>query len=210
MAQTEHTIIDAFTSPTVDDRVSALENQMKSHVHDGRETRTVSIQGLLGSLLNTDFLIPNTDGDLHITSGTTTLTADKYYNNLIIDSGATLATANFRVFAKSILNNGTISSNGNNGGNAGSNGGSAVSGTLPAAGGGGGGSKGTGGGIALGGGLGGENSSDVTGGSISRTVSILGGNGGAGESVAGGGAGGQAHRARRSSSGSASGINPGR
>jgi hypothetical protein len=57
------------------------------------------------------------DGDTTISSNTT-LTADKFYNNLTIDSGYTLNTGGYRVYVKGTLtNNGTISNNGGNGGN---------------------------------------------------------------------------------------------
>jgi len=49
------------------------------------------------------------DGPLHVAAGTTTLTRDMFYTTLLIDPGATLETAGFRVFAQtSIVNNGTI------------------------------------------------------------------------------------------------------
>lgn len=57
------------------------------------------------------------DGDVTI-SGTTTLTSDMYYNNLVVTG--TLNTANWRVFIKGTLSgNGTIQNNGGNGGNGG-------------------------------------------------------------------------------------------
>ena len=53
------------------------------------------------------------DGDVNITSGTTTLTRDMYYDSLDIDAGATIATAGFRIFVADILTlDGTISGNG--------------------------------------------------------------------------------------------------
>jgi len=49
------------------------------------------------------------DGALHVTSGTTTLVRDMFFTTLLIDAGATLETAGFRVFAEtSIVNDGTI------------------------------------------------------------------------------------------------------
>ncbi len=50
-----------------------------------------------------------TDSDVTIASGTTTLTKDMYYNNLTVNSGATLFTNGFRVFVKgTFTNNGTV------------------------------------------------------------------------------------------------------
>jgi hypothetical protein len=67
------------------------------------------------------------DGDVHVTSGTTTLTRNMFYNTLLIDSGATVNTKSFRIYAKvSVTNNGTIM--GDTGGSAsGQTGGAAVS-----------------------------------------------------------------------------------
>jgi hypothetical protein len=54
-----------------------------------------------------------TDGDVVI-SVDTTLTRDMYYNTLVINSGVTLTTGGYRIFAfTSIENNGTIARNGN-------------------------------------------------------------------------------------------------
>lgn len=55
------------------------------------------------------------DGDATISSNTT-LTSDKYYNNLTINSTFTLSTGGYRIFVKGTLtNNGTIANNGSNG-----------------------------------------------------------------------------------------------
>lgn len=62
------------------------------------------------------------DGNVTI-SADTTLTSDKYYENLTIDSGKTLNTGGYRVFVKNTLTlNGLITRNGNNGGNGGNGG----------------------------------------------------------------------------------------
>lgn len=42
------------------------------------------------------------DGDVNISTDTT-LTSDKFYNNLTVDAGVTLTTAGYRVFVKNIL-----------------------------------------------------------------------------------------------------------
>ena len=55
------------------------------------------------------------DGDVTISSNTT-LTSDKFYNNLTINSTFTLNTGGYRIFVKGTLtNNGTIANNGSNG-----------------------------------------------------------------------------------------------
>ena len=57
------------------------------------------------------------DGDVTI-SVDTDLSADKYYNDLTINSGKVLNTKGYRIFVKGTLtNNGTIKNNGGNGGN---------------------------------------------------------------------------------------------
>lgn len=67
------------------------------------------------------------DGDVTITSGTTTLTQDMFYDNLTLNDGAILKPDGYRVFVKSTLKrlgtgkfqyNGANGSNGTNGGNA--------------------------------------------------------------------------------------------
>lgn len=62
------------------------------------------------------------DGSVSITSGTTTLTRDMYYQNLTISGTGVLKTANFKVFVAGILNltgagTGAITQSGGNGGN---------------------------------------------------------------------------------------------
>lgn len=57
------------------------------------------------------------DGNL-VVSTTTTLTADKFYNNLTIDSGVIFNCGGYRLYtAGNLINNGTIRNNGNSGGN---------------------------------------------------------------------------------------------
>lgn len=64
-----------------------------------------------------NFFGDGSDGDVTI-SGNTTLTRDMFYNNLTINTGITLTTANYRIFVKDTLtnNNATtgIVNNGNN------------------------------------------------------------------------------------------------
>lgn len=57
------------------------------------------------------------DGNVTIPSGTTTLTSDKFYDTLTVQSGGVLKTAQFRVMCKTLCqvqSGGTIQSNGNN------------------------------------------------------------------------------------------------
>jgi len=57
------------------------------------------------------------DGDATISSNTT-LTADKYYDNLTVNSGVTLNPGGYRIFVKNTLTvNGSIARNGGNGSN---------------------------------------------------------------------------------------------
>lgn len=60
------------------------------------------------------------DGDITITSGTTTLTRDMYYNNLTLNTGAILNANSYLIFVKGTLTQegtGKIKNNGGNGGN---------------------------------------------------------------------------------------------
>jgi len=62
-----------------------------------------------------NFFGDSSDGDATITSGTTTLTEDKNYSKLTIDSGATIATAGYRIYVNGFfVNNGTVSNNATN------------------------------------------------------------------------------------------------
>ena len=133
------------------------------------------------------------DGNVTISSDTT-LTADKYYDNLTVNSGITLTPAGFRIFVQNVCTiYGTITGNGNTGGaganSSGSTGGNG--GTAGAA-------------LADGylkgalagrtGGAGGSNNASGTAGTAGvNTSNSIGSNGvagGAGGSVSGGGAGG--------------------
>ena len=66
------------------------------------------------------------DGNVHLTSGTTTLTRDEYYDTLTMDDGAVIKTAGFRVYIRTKLigpstqssGGAIIQMNGGNGGNA--------------------------------------------------------------------------------------------
>jgi hypothetical protein len=87
--------------------------------------------------LNTQFFGDGSDGDVTISSGTTTLTRDMFYNNLTISGTGILDCARYRVFVKNVLNIENASANSlvptsvsGNGGNAsGATNGSAPAGT---------------------------------------------------------------------------------
>src|SRR3990167_4303737 len=79
------------------------------------EFADVSVGG--SSIARQDIFGDGSDGDGTI-SVNTTLTTDKFYDDLTINSGITLTTVGYRIFSKGILtNNGTIANNGGNGGN---------------------------------------------------------------------------------------------
>lgn len=137
------------------------------------------------------------DGNVTIASGTTTLAADMYYNNLTISSGAVLVPNGYRIFVLDTLTNaGTIRNNGNSGTNAsgitkGTGGASTATGTLMGTTAGGDGGQGTSSVSAIGGGGGGAGAS---GGLIymqarniinTGTIEANGGNGGNGASYSG-------------------------
>jgi hypothetical protein len=114
------------------------------------------------------------DGDLTISSGTTTLAGDAYYNNLTVDAGARLNTANYRVFVRGTLtNNGAVSCNGGDasGQTAGTFTPNTVYGTSPA------------------GGAGGTTGAGTNGGNTSQALGNAGGAGGASDGGVGANAG---------------------
>lgn len=128
------------------------------------------------------------DGNVTISSGTTTLTRDMYYNNLTMSGTGILSTSGYRVFVKGILDLtaaqvGAIQWNGNNGNNASA----ATGGAAPAAQ-----AGGTVGAINAGGSgttattANGGNGTAGTIGNSNTTVSGIGGSGGTGTSGGGG------------------------
>lgn len=120
---------------------------------------------------NTGFYPPAQDGDVTISSNTT-LIRDMYYNNLVINVGATLFTNGFRVFAQSIVCDGIIDRSGNNAS------GTAATAALPA------------GTLSIGtaGGAGGT-AAGSAGGASATSLGGAGGAGGAGSGGSGGAAG---------------------
>lgn len=82
----------------------------------------VSLNGTSGPSSGSDTLLFGTgiDGDVTISSGTTTLTNDMYYNNLTINGTGSINTAGYRIFVKNTLDitsapTNAINRNGNNG-----------------------------------------------------------------------------------------------
>jgi hypothetical protein len=68
----------------------------------------------LASKLNKAWFPTYTDGTVTIAVDTT-LVRDMYYDSLTVNSGVILYTAGFRIFAETLVNNGTIDRSGNNG-----------------------------------------------------------------------------------------------
>lgn len=82
----------------------------------GNVLATDSILQAFGKLMikaNQGFYPMASDGNVTYAADFTIL-RDMYYDNLTIDSGATLYTNGFRIFANSVVNNGTIDRSGNN------------------------------------------------------------------------------------------------
>lgn len=134
------------------------------------------------------------DGTVTISSGTTTLTRDMYYNNLTMSGSGILITSGFKVFVKTLLDlknaaAGAIQWNGNNGGNASA----ATGGSAPAAQ-----TGGTIGDIATGGAGTTATTANGTGGSggvfAGTNGGVSGAGGGGGTGTSGGGGGGGAAR----------------
>lgn len=127
------------------------------------------------------------DGDV-VLSASTTLSSDKYYDDLTINSGVVLKTAGYRVYVKgTLINNGTLTNSGSNA--SGVTAGTSSSGTLLGGGNGGTGGSEAGGRVGGGGGGGGgilfifANNVATQG-----TMSSNGGNGGNGAGTGDGGA----------------------
>lgn len=93
-------------------QIGLYSGSNKLYVGDGSD-QFFKFDGTTGTANNTGLLFQDafgdgSDGDVTI-SGNTDLTTDMYYNNLTVNSGVTLNTANYRVFVKGTLtNNGTI------------------------------------------------------------------------------------------------------
>lgn len=90
--------------------------------------------------VNTDIFGNGNDGNVTISSGTTTLTRDMYYADLTIETGGVLDANGFRVFVSGTLDcqgtgkiavNGGTGSNGANGSGGGNGGGGGTGGTAP-------------------------------------------------------------------------------
>lgn len=95
-------------------------------IGDGISTwNALSLQGTAGPTQTTPYysLGIGSDGNVTISSGTTVLTRDMYYNNLTINGSGVLSTVGYKVYVLNILdiNNaqaGAIQANANSGGNA--------------------------------------------------------------------------------------------
>ena len=88
---------------------AGLAHPVEQHTHAG---------GTEGILLSGSLFGDGSDGTGTITSGTTTLTRDYFYNNLTINSGGILVPDGYRVYVKgTFTNNGSIVADGLVGGN---------------------------------------------------------------------------------------------
>lgn len=123
------------TSPYTLDTDGTLAANSDTNIASQKATKTYVTNTLL-DFLNTKTLYgEGTDGDVTISSGTTTLTRTMFYNNLTISGTGVLAMAQHGIFVKGTLNltaapSGAIINNGNNGSNssggAGASGGAAI------------------------------------------------------------------------------------
>lgn len=93
-----------------------------SDVNDNNYLKSTTVSTLL-NMINTGWFWDASDWDVTISwTGTTTLTRDMYYNNLTINSWATLDPAWYRIFVRNTFSGtGTINRNGNNWGDANNN-----------------------------------------------------------------------------------------
>lgn len=203
---------DVFEASDLDSVRAGLEElttKYAAHNHDGRNSLLVNILSNAKKirLATLNRISDKSDGSLTIT-GTTTLTADKFYDQLIIENGGILQPNGFRVFADMvhIKNGGIIRHNGTAGavgGNGVSNGSPGVGGTGGAGGaaaasgslvGGEDGKRGGVGGTSGGAGSGGgeDGAAGIIGGDAFKSLGAIGSGGGGGGSAPGaaGGSGG--------------------
>jgi hypothetical protein len=93
--------------------VSSTGSNTSSALRGTNSSGATDVQTYQVSGLGVGTFGDGSDGDVEI-SGTTTLTGDKYYNDLIIPAGTTLKPAGYRVFVAGTLTlNGTLERNGN-------------------------------------------------------------------------------------------------
>jgi len=117
------TIVVATKSSTGKIDPTFLNGSGESYTFNGTTTfnGTVNILGSSNLLIYGD----GSDGNVTISSGTTTLTRDMYYNNLTVNGTGTLDTAGFNVFVRGLTTvdtsagGGGIQRRGGNGGNGG-------------------------------------------------------------------------------------------
>lgn len=104
-----------YQSPVA--RAVPFDNQTNGFV--ALNTQTAIEESILIAYLGS-----GSDGDVSLSSGTTTLTRTMYYNNLTLSGTAVVDTNGYKIFVKntlSLLDNSSITHNGNNGGNASGN-----------------------------------------------------------------------------------------
>lgn len=80
MAKEENKVITPFEETSVDQRILAVEGLLKSHVHDGRETRTIAMNSPIiftGTAAPTtipkkigDIFINTSAGKVYVSAGT--------------------------------------------------------------------------------------------------------------------------------------------
>jgi len=58
------------------------------------------VDSQVGTVVSSAWFGPGTDGNVHITAGTTTLTRDEYYDTITIDDGGIIDVAGFTLYAK--------------------------------------------------------------------------------------------------------------
>ncbi len=192
---------DNLTAETAGASVTITASTASKVVRLKSDSKLPAVDGsnLLGIAPNV-FGGDGSDGDVIIASGTTTLVRDMFYNNLTIDSGATINTNQYKVYVLNVFtNNGTVKtttsavggiggtgvSNGA-GGTGGSGAGALTSGTLKSAGGG---TGGAGGAFRSGVGIAGIKGDFSLAVGIDSDASGAGGVGGSGTTIAGGAGG---------------------
>lgn len=114
---TNNVCANAIKSATTNVDTSGSIAPTAGYVLRANDSTHASWQDISGQLIE-DFG-SGADGDV-IISVDTTLSRDMFYNSLTVNNGVTLNPVNYKIYvAGTLLNNGTISSNGGNGGNGG-------------------------------------------------------------------------------------------
>jgi len=94
-----------FDTPPLDingqTAISTASNSNTLPIYDWSWTKKISLEDLVNSIYSYDFAYWDwSDGDVTISSWTTTLTRDMYYNNLTVSSWAILDPNWYRIFVK--------------------------------------------------------------------------------------------------------------